>query len=273
MAYSERRSRPRRSAAADLTGGRRRERFSGNSEARSGADHCRSPLPVHSDGPQFSSPAGANTRTLKQVLEDAERAGGPNKGVWKRGKDAAGRARREFVVGFLGPDRPVTEITRADLHRLVRNLEARPGKKPGVALSPKTVNRYLAALSSILRFACLEGLLPNKPQMPTQSEDEGRIHWLTESQERLLCDFMASKGWLAESLTVSVLCVSGLRWGEFARLEPHEVLDWGTRTFKIAVDMVNEKLLTREEAIMRITPEDIERPSTPSLIPSSTRRP
>ena len=30
-------------------------------------------------------------------------------------------------------------------------------------------------------------------------------------------------------------------------------------TFKIAVDMANEKLITKEEAILRIKPEDIER--------------
>lgn len=136
----------------------------------------------------------AGAVTLAQVLAAAERAGGPNRGVWKRGRDAAGRARRRFVVDFLGPQRPVTAVTRADLHDLVAHLEARRGQKRGAALSPKTVNRYLAAASGLLRFACLEGWLPSKPPVPVQSEDEGRIHWLTDAHEQRLCDFMKGRG-------------------------------------------------------------------------------
>lgn len=185
--------------------------------------------------PTAAPHGGGAAKTLSAVLAEAERAGGPNKGVWKRGRDAAGAARRAFVVAFLGPDRPVTDIGRADLHRLVAHLEARPGKKAGTALSPKTVNRYLAAVSGILRFACLEGDIVSKPAVPVQSEDEGRILWFTDAQEQLLRAFMASQGWHPESLSVAVLCASGLRWGEFERLEPGDVLDWGTRTWKIAV--------------------------------------
>ena len=219
---------------------RRRGRSAVVAAAAARANHSRAAAPepaaAAAAGDVTGAPAGDPAATLGDVLAAAERAGGPNKGVWKRGRDAAGRARRAFVVGFLGPDRPVTGITRADLHRLVAHLEARPGKKPGTALSPKTVNRYLAAVSGILRFACLEGLLPGRPPVPLQSEDEGRIHWLTDAQEKLLCDCLASRGWRAESLAVAVLCASGLRWGEFQGLEPDEVLDWGTRTFKIAVE-------------------------------------
>src|ERR1043165_247778 len=43
-------------------------------------------------------------------------------------------------------------------------------------------------------------------------------------------------------------------------------------TFKIAVDMVNEKLLTKEEAISRITPEDIERLFYPVIDPKLDRK-
>ncbi len=43
-------------------------------------------------------------------------------------------------------------------------------------------------------------------------------------------------------------------------------------TFKIAVDMVNEKLLTKEEAIARITPEDIERLFYPVIDPKLDRK-
>jgi len=43
-------------------------------------------------------------------------------------------------------------------------------------------------------------------------------------------------------------------------------------TFKIAVDLVNERLLTKEEAIMRITPEDIERLFYPVIDPKLDRK-
>ena len=44
-----------------------------------------------------------------------------------------------------------------------------------------------------------------------------------------------------------------------------------TATFRIAVDMVNEGLITREEALERITPEDIERLFYPVIDPESSR--
>jgi pyruvate,orthophosphate dikinase len=43
-------------------------------------------------------------------------------------------------------------------------------------------------------------------------------------------------------------------------------------TFKIAVDMVNEKLLTKEQAIARISPEDIERLFYPVIDPKLDRK-
>jgi pyruvate,orthophosphate dikinase len=42
-------------------------------------------------------------------------------------------------------------------------------------------------------------------------------------------------------------------------------------TFRIAMDMANEKLITREEALMRIQPEDIERLFYPVIAPNVTR--
>ncbi len=44
-----------------------------------------------------------------------------------------------------------------------------------------------------------------------------------------------------------------------------------TATFRIAVDMVNEGLITREEALERITSEDIERLFYPVIDPSVVR--
>ncbi len=44
-----------------------------------------------------------------------------------------------------------------------------------------------------------------------------------------------------------------------------------TATFRIAVDMVNEGLITRDEALERITPEDIERLFYPVIDPSVAR--
>ena len=45
-----------------------------------------------------------------------------------------------------------------------------------------------------------------------------------------------------------------------------------TATFRIAVDMVNEKLITKGDALDRITPEDIERLFYPVIDPSVVRR-
>src|SRR3989442_12085772 len=42
-------------------------------------------------------------------------------------------------------------------------------------------------------------------------------------------------------------------------------------TFKMAVDMANEKLITKDDAILRIKPEDIERPFYPIIDPQLPR--
>jgi integrase len=162
--------------------------------------------------------------TFAQVAEEAKRHGGA-KGKWKRERDKSGAGRREFVIRFF-KDMPIQKLRTADLDRLVENLEKRPGNT-GEYLSNDSINRYLASVSGILKFALTRDYIVGKPAIPWRSSEGKRIHWLTDEQERTIVRYMTEQGWLASALSVRVLCASGLRWSEFERLEHYEVTPAG----------------------------------------------
>lgn len=180
--------------------------------------------------PEWANPDGGDNDpdrgpTLGEAFAAAKRQGGP-KGKWKRERDHSGPQNREFVVRFLGEKRPLADLTSEDFYRLIENLELRPGRD-GEQLSPKTINRYLSALSAILNVAANHKppMIKVQPKLPFLPEEGGRIWYFTEEMEAAVVRWLREQGWLAEALTVRVLAASGLRWGEFARLSRNDVTE------------------------------------------------
>lgn len=180
----------------------------------------------HGEPPEEKADPKHGEVTLAQMLAAAEAAGGPNKGAWLREKRHTASSRRAFVVRLLGPQKPITAITFEAVQEMVQNLRARPGLKPGTKLSTKTINRHVAAVSGILKYAVQTGKLKVKPALPWQAEGAGRILWLTQADEARMVGWLRGQGWEAEALSVTFLCASGLRWGEFERLAPNDILQW-----------------------------------------------
>lgn len=174
--------------------------------------------------------------TFKEVAQECKLAGGP-KGKWKRGRDDSVLQRIDHVVSLLG-DKPVGAITTADLERLTRDLERRPGRKRGgTTMSAGTVNRYLTAASAVLTFAKdSRRYIESKPKVPWRDEGGNeRFYWLTEPQERGVCAWMVAKGYESSAFTTRVLTATGMRWGELEGLEPDQIEDtwlrlWETKT-------------------------------------------
>jgi len=218
-------------AEAPLHPGERpiRRRFATQKEGQQWADLVRltGTVPASTD-----KPAGGNVTTLGMVAAECKAAGGPG-GKWKRRRDKQVGQRIDYVVAFLGPETPIGAITTASLDKLVAGL----AKRPGVSgkLTSGSINRYLAFASALLKFAVDHGHLVASPKVPWQHEGGRRLLWLSWDDEAAICSALRSRGMDDAALVVTVLCATGMRWGELASLEPSQVEDdwvrlWVTKT-------------------------------------------
>lgn len=140
---------------------------------------------------------------------------------WKRGRDPSGQHRLDWLVSFLGA-LPVEHVDATALDRVVANLAARPAQKGDGKLSKGTINRYLSMTSAVLSFAVSRKLLTAMPDIPWQKESGKRIEFFSEPQEAAVVRWLIEAGQLPCAQTMGFLCASGLRWGEFISLEPHQ---------------------------------------------------
>ena len=120
---------------------------------------------------------------------------------------------------------PIEHVTVADTDRLVKVLREKQ-KAHG------TINRYLSALNVALKWAMKRGHRTAPiPELSWQDEDEGRIRWITPSEEARLIELMAPQ----EALAVFVCIRTGMRRGELLGLRSRDVEPtwahlWGTGT-------------------------------------------
>jgi integrase len=190
-----------------IGGDKFRKRFETKREAERWADYVK----LTGSAP-VGDPAAPSAPTFSAVARDMKTARGAV-------RDPSAGQRIEYAVASIGPTTPVTEVTTAMLDKLVADLKRRPGKKPGTKLSAGSVNRYLAAASSVLTFAKQRGYLPAIPVVPWQREEGQRFLWLTEDQEAAIAAQMDE----GCALVLRVLIASGMRWGEFAALEVGQI--------------------------------------------------
>jgi integrase len=159
---------------------------------------------------------------LGVTFADAAEAWKASNDTWKRGRDKAGQQRLEWMIGHLGK-LAVGSITTETMDAVVRDLEKRPpSARHNGKISSATINRYLSAASAVLTHA--RDRDPKLPgcKLPWKKETGHRRHWLSDDQEEALVRWLTGQGYLAEALTVRVLCASGLRWGEFSSVDAYQ---------------------------------------------------
>lgn len=138
---------------------------------------------------------------------------------WKGSHDTSLDQRLEVIVEFFTPTASLESITKAKLYSFVSFLEGRKGRDGG-ALSPKTVNRYLAVVSGLLDFARECAMTTNTVSMPWQDEDEGNIEFFTPDQEQCLMGELKPD----EAKVLRLLILTGMRAAEFFELAPHQIV-------------------------------------------------
>lgn len=139
---------------------------------------------------------------VKQLLETAPPVG------WKGRRSEMWMARNaDAAVKFFGRHTRPSEVTQQRLEDYIAALG-------GIGNANGTINRKLAALSKMLRYAKRKGWLKVMPEIDRQEESEGRLRWLTwEEQDRLVGALRVEGQHLAADLT-EFLADSGLRVGE-----------------------------------------------------------
>lgn len=141
-------------------------------------------------------------RRLKHVLRRACHA------IWHGSRNERNCVTNtEEIIHFFGPDSLPSAITTASVGEFVVYLRDFRRNRPG------TINRKLATLRQLAKFLCDEDLLVRLPSMRRQREDEGRIRFLTSSEERRLFAHLKGKRG-AHAAFARFLLYTGARVGE-----------------------------------------------------------
>lgn len=132
---------------------------------------------------------------------------------WSSKKSAAGLIlQADLFARFCGEDAPAVDcLTTAKLDAYVASLQ---GKVAG-----GTINRRLAAVSKLARYAVALGLIQQVPLMSRQSESRGRIRYFTEEEEGRILKTLQHWGLLDDRDLFIFLCDTGARLGEALKLE------------------------------------------------------
>lgn len=203
-------------------GERRRKRFDTQSAGQRWEDHIK----LTGAPPPEATTDEAAGRTLRSVADEVK----ATKDTWQNGRDVSVIQRLETAIALIGPNVLIGNVQTTTLDKLVATLRKRPGRDKAKKMDPGTINRYLTAVSTVLTYAQehvgADGkpYITSKPKIPWQTATKKRRHWLPEDVEAAVCAFMVSQGWEASEVTVRVLAASGLRWGEFEKLEPSVVV-------------------------------------------------
>lgn len=104
------------------------------------------------------------------------------------------------------------------LDYLVEVLRAR-------GLSPKTINRFLYAVSGALRWALSRELIQAMPVIPRQTEGVGRIAFVTEEDQDRIIRWLGENGLEDVAFATKILFLSGFRISEFLGLKRGDVRD------------------------------------------------
>lgn len=135
---------------------------------------------------------------------------------WRGKKSFVTSQRTAYAwVDRLGRDFPTSGLAEAVIEDVCHQW-ATEGNQDG------TINRKLAALSIMLRYAVREGELSVAPKLPKKREYEGRIRYYSEAEEAHFLDYF--RGVDPEFVDLcTVAADTGCRYEELMKLTPRDV--------------------------------------------------
>lgn len=194
-----------------LAGQRYRAQFPSHQEALQWEADARAaiiggrPLPTAPTGPV------GGPMTLKELAQKTVDR------YWRGTKNEVGAQRNaERAVRFFGANTAPAAITSARIDEYVGDMMRQ-------RLSGSTINRQLAALSKMLRYAERLGQIESRPAIERRKEGEPRERFLTEPEAQALIDCLAHWGKDDEALLVMLLLDTGARLGEGLALRQRDL--------------------------------------------------
>lgn len=160
--------------------------------------------------PQEDNPSLDGVYALARLAVDAARR--------FEGRKNAGQSAQRLaaIVALLGPDRDIRTLRLRHFERAASDLRA-SGK------SPKTINRYMAAISGAMKWAYRNELVEKQPPIPWEPEGQGRIAFVPAGSDTKLVSWMMEQGRHRQALLYEVLVSTGLRMGELQSLTPQTI--------------------------------------------------
>jgi hypothetical protein len=142
-----------------------------------------------------------------------------DKSIYLGAKDEKKSCERlHAALETIGLDVDVRDLRTPALDYLVEVLRAR-------GLSPKTINRFLYAVSGALRWALSRELIRAMPVIPRQTEGVGRIAFVTEEDQDRIKRWLGENGLEDVAFATKILLLSGFRISEYLGLKRGDVRD------------------------------------------------
>lgn len=193
-----------------FTGERYRAQFTSQQEALQWEADTRAALVAGRPLPKAPTGAGQNATLGALQRRTVER-------YWQGTKNEVGATRNsQAAVDFFGSNIPVGAIDAAKIDAWIGSLE-RSGN------GGSTVNRKLAALTKMLRYGVLLGIIPAVPPVERRKEGAPRMRFLTEAEAAALVGLIDHWGKRDEALLVAFLIDTGARISEALRVRRQDV--------------------------------------------------
>ncbi len=158
--------------------------------------------------------------TLRQLIERAKGH------VW-RGQKSEARVWRGYIeplAVLLGNDTPLIALTTERMDALREELTDR-------GYGPAYINRFLAALCTLLKWARKRKLLLVLPDFPWQEEPPGRTRTLTYQEEAEVYAWFEQRGHHKLADFLRVLILTGMRRMENFKLRPQDIVGQYARLY------------------------------------------
>ncbi len=206
---------------------RQRVTFATYKEAREGERAIREALEA---GETYCVPGDipkerTNKYLLRNIVEET------NNRYWRDAKSGKGLySNGRNVVEILGENTDIREINRRSVDKLIDTCKARNN-------SNGTINRKLAALSKMLKFAYDREMITTRPDVEYLKERKGRIRYLSDAEETGFLDYFEHTAKEVHRDIFIALLDTGCRTGELWKLQPNDMRDglvsfWDTKSGK-----------------------------------------
>lgn len=137
--------------------------------------------------------------------------------VWKGSKgEKSAKLNAKSVLEYFKPNNPYRQLTIEGIDAFISHLE-------GIGNGDGTINRKLAALSKMLRFAHARGWIEKMPMIERKTEPMNRLRWLSDAEEADLLSRFEAMGAIDLANLCLFLVDTGARVGEALKLEWRDI--------------------------------------------------